>query len=132
MDKMPHRTLHDIQEESWQIAEEKGFHQGRTGGRDDTLVRLCLIHTEASEAAQVVKRCWCDPPLPAVRETLATELADIVIRVCDLAGCLDIDLEQTVLAKLEANRMRPRLYGTPWSGQGDSNPSKEEYRAPPQ
>lgn len=49
--------LWQMQQRIHACMEEKGFHEGRTGnGRDDTLVRLCLIHTEVSEAADVVKK----------------------------------------------------------------------------
>jgi NTP pyrophosphatase (non-canonical NTP hydrolase) len=35
------------------------------------------------------------------------ELADIVIRTCDLAGGLGIDLEEEIKKKMEINRSRP-------------------------
>lgn len=107
------RSLNDIVFEAWTIAEDKGFHNGRTAGRDDTLLRLCLVHTEVSEASQVVKRHGVTPQsLPDI----ADELADVVIRVADLAGCLGIDLGKSVEAKLARNRERPHLYGTPQEG----------------
>lgn len=104
-------TIAELVRQSWQIAEDKGFHFGRDAGRDNTLLRLCLIHTEVSEAAQEVKRHGTADP--AVRHRLALELADVLIRCADLAGCLDLDLQEACLAKLEANRQRPHLYGTP-------------------
>lgn len=91
------------------VAEDKGFHAGRTtDGRDDTLIRLGLIHTEVSEAMQEVKRHSVDN-----RATIGEELADILIRVGDLAVCLSIDLEAFVIAKIAKNKTRPHLFGTP-------------------
>ena len=40
-----------------------------------------------------------------------TELADIVIRVFDLAGYLGIDLEQEIIDKMAFNRTRKRHHG---------------------
>lgn len=109
-------TLTELVREAWGNAEEKGFHDGRSGGRDDTLIRLCLIHTEASEAAEVVKKKWTFPPTPEVAEAFADELADILIRVGDLAGCTGVDIAEAVAKKMERNRLRPRMYGTPFEG----------------
>lgn len=104
-------TIAEMQIDAWQTAEDKGFHDGRSGGRDDTLLRLCLIHTEVSEAAQEVKRHGTGGR--AVLDRVASELADVLIRVGDLAGCLDLDLESAVRAKMAQNRNRPERYGTP-------------------
>lgn len=41
----------------------------------------------------------------------ADELADIIIRTCDLAGFLGIDLEDRVSAKMDANEARPARHG---------------------
>lgn len=106
----------DLQTEAWTTAENKGFHDDRPGNnRDDALVRLALVHSEVSEAIQRVKRHW---PTAGVRGdlTLGDELADILIRVADLAECCGIPLEHCVLEKLEANKLRPRLYGTAKEG----------------
>lgn len=102
-------TLNQWRSECWRLAEQKGFHAGRGNSRDDTLVRLCLIHSEVSEAVQEVKRRGPE----AAREQLAEELADVLIRVFDLAGCLEIDLNAAVAAKMAKNQARPHLYGTP-------------------
>lgn len=106
-------SLAQIVAQVWADMETKGFHAGRGTSRDDTLVRLCLVHTEVGEAAQVVKRHWAEGAPDWVRGQLADELADIVIRVADLSGCLGIDLQQAVLDKMAVNRSRPYLYGTP-------------------
>ncbi len=107
-------TISELQKEAWELAEEKGFHGGNTGNfRDVTLLRLCLVHTEVSEAAQGVKRHWDGLPTNAQRTEFAEELANTVIRILDLAGCVGVDLEEAILHKMEANRKRPHMYGTP-------------------
>jgi NTP pyrophosphatase (non-canonical NTP hydrolase) len=106
-------TIRELQHKAWSTAEQKGFHDGHTSGRADTLLRLCLIHTEVSEAAQEVKRHWTDSPGEDLKDRVAGELADILIRVADLAGCIDVDLEMATAAKLVANMARPHQYGTP-------------------
>ena len=112
-----------LQVEAFDIAEEKGFHAGRTASRDDTLVRLCLIHSEVSEAVQEVKRGWMDNLTPeeranqrALREKVGEELADVLIRCADLAECIGVDLQEHVIQKLKKNRARPTGYGTPHEG----------------
>lgn len=121
----PALTLAGLQALAWGIAEEKGFHKGRTASRDDTLVRLCLIHSEVSEAVQEVKRHWRDavPSTEAesearesLRSRVAEELADILIRCADLAECIGRDLQAAVSEKLEKNQSRPVGYGTPHEG----------------
>lgn len=109
-------TIADLVEDSWQVAEDHGFHSGRTNTRDDTIVRLCLIHSEVSEAVQEVKRHGVDSP--EVLSDLSMELADILIRVGDLCGCLGLNLEGAVKTKMDANRLRPKFYGTPFQEKG--------------
>jgi NTP pyrophosphatase (non-canonical NTP hydrolase) len=103
----------DLQNEAWSIAERKGFHEGRANGRDDVLVRLCLVHTEVSEAVQGVKRHWKGQGDDVTRSIVGEELADAVIRIMDLAECLGINLQGEIAAKNMKNADRPRLYGTP-------------------
>lgn len=103
-------TLRDIQREAWACAHDKGFHADQPMDRTHTLLRLCLIHTEISEAAQAVKRHGI--PAPGLGE----ELADACIRIFDLAEGLGIDLEEAIAQKMRVNRVRPVRYGTPWEG----------------
>lgn len=66
-------------------------------------VRLVLIHTEIDEAAAAK---------PHSAE-FAGELADIAIRLGDLAEGSGIDLGRAVTYVMAKNAKRPRLYGTP-------------------
>ena len=40
------------------------------------------------------------------RKGIEVELADAIIRICDLAGALDLDLSAAIYEKLEYNRNR--------------------------
>lgn len=44
-------------------------------------------------------------------ENFAEELADVAIRLADLCGGLEIDLEKAILAKMDKNSERPYLHG---------------------
>ena len=108
--------LNSWRDACWKLAEDKGFHDGRANwDRDDTLVRLCLLHTEVSEAAQLVKKRWADSPTAVDLREFGEELADVFIRLADLCCCVGVDLDGAVRAKMAKNAARPHLYGTPWT-----------------
>ena len=67
--------------------------------------KLCLIHSEISEAMEGHRKGLMDDKLPK-REMLEVELADAVIRICDLAGALDLDLGGAIADKLAYNLQR--------------------------
>ena len=78
---------------------------------------IALIHSEASEALE----CWRDDDmnLMFVRDKrnnfkpigFPSELADIIIRVLDLAGALGIDLDSVITTKVEYNKTRTFRHG---------------------
>ena len=59
--------------------------------------KLCLIHSEISEALEVLR----------LENSIGEELADAVIRIMDLAEYLDIDLNQEIFIKHNINKTRP-------------------------
>jgi len=65
--------------------------------------RLMLISGEVSEAHEALRK--------KDSANFAEELADIVIRVADLCGGLNIDLEQEVIKKMKINESRPYKHG---------------------
>lgn len=65
--------------------------------------RLALISSEVGEATEAIRHEDYD--------NLAEELADIVIRVADLCGGLDIDLENEIKQKMYENQRRPYKHG---------------------
>ncbi len=68
--------------------------------------KLCLIHSEVSEAMEGHRKGLRDDKLPD-RLAIEVELADAVIRIADLAGALGLDLGGAIADKLEFNANRP-------------------------
>ncbi|AOA58180.1 nucleoside triphosphate pyrophosphohydrolase family protein [Acinetobacter larvae] len=66
---------------------------------------LCLVHSEISEAMEGYRKNLMDDKLPH-RPMLEVELADAVIRICDMAGGLGLDLEGAIHEKLAFNASR--------------------------
>ncbi len=67
--------------------------------------KLLLIHTEISEATEGVRKDLMDDKLPH-RKMVEVELADALIRICDLAGAMGLDLGGAVAEKLAYNATR--------------------------
>jgi NTP pyrophosphatase (non-canonical NTP hydrolase) len=73
--------------------------------KDAIGMKLCLIHSEVSEALEGFRTNEQDKHLPH-RSSLEVELADAIIRICDLAGALDLDLGGAMAEKLAYNQSR--------------------------
>jgi NTP pyrophosphatase (non-canonical NTP hydrolase) len=67
--------------------------------------KLCLIHSEISEAMEGHRKGLMDDKLPH-RPMVEVELADAIIRCCDLAGALGLDLGGAIAEKLQFNAQR--------------------------
>ena len=67
--------------------------------------KLCLIHSEISEAMEGHRKGLMDDHLPE-RPMIEVELADAVIRIADLAGALGLDLGGAIAAKMAYNAHR--------------------------
>ena len=67
--------------------------------------KLCLIHSEISEAMEGHRKNLLDDKLPH-RKMLEVELADAMIRIADLAGALGLDLGGAVVEKMAFNATR--------------------------
>ena len=111
--------LRDIQHDAYNTARMKGLHDNLNPlpMREQTLIRLALIHTEVSEATQIVKRHGITPQ---VHGLIAEEFADTIIRLAELAHHLHIDLDAAVAMKLDFNKTRPMHFGTPEEQRHDS------------
>jgi len=94
-------SLNEMIKEYGIYAKDKGFWDKVDINKDSAVIRLCLIHSEVSEA------------LDAYRDGLdmSEEIADIVIRVFDFCYRYNIDLETAIKDKMKINYNRPKLHG---------------------
>ena len=72
----------------------------------ETGTMIALIHSEISEAMEGFRKNLNDDHLPH-RRMAEVELADAIIRICDLAGKENSDLGGAIKEKLEYNLNRP-------------------------
>ena len=84
--------------------EEKGFMTpSELSDSHNVLAKLMLIVSELSEAAEAVRFCN--------QENFEEEIADALIRILDLTGTMNIDIESAVIKKMMVNEGRPYLHG---------------------
>lgn len=66
---------------------------------------VALMHSELSEALEAHRKNLMDDKLPD-RHGIEVEFADCIIRICDTAAALDLDLAGAIIAKNRYNRQR--------------------------
>ena len=92
-------TLDELSKESHQIAVEKGFWD-----KERPIVELLMLCvTELSEA--------CEADRHGDEDNFKEEIADTFIRLFDLCGALEIDIEHEIKKKMEVNKTRPYKHG---------------------
>lgn len=67
--------------------------------------KLMLIVSEIAEAMEADRKKLMDDKLPD-RDGREVELADAIIRICDLAGAYNMDLGGAIAAKMKYNTER--------------------------
>lgn len=110
-------TLYDLGVVAYWDNRAKGFHtptekRGRTD-YDGIMKRLALSVSELGEAIDAVRDGpWAPSPHmgPGVPH-VAEEIADCIIRLCDLAHTHDYNLGSAIASKLKYNRKRPHKHG---------------------
>lgn len=130
--------LDEIAQACFKTAKSKGWwkkYKGRKLTPDELAAKLCLIHSEVSEALEEVRS---SRPITETRFTIpfeltgdtvvghvregaqklgdkpegfASELADVVIRVFDLCGYLGIDIAEAIRMKMAYNEQRTYKHG---------------------
>lgn len=121
------KSISELQKEVHANAIAKGWYEKEKSVPE----HLALIHSEVSEALEADRKedmvCWNDTVnifkiIPnnnafmgifadLIKDTFADELADIVIRVMDLAEWKGIDLQSHIEAKMRYNSLREHKHG---------------------
>jgi len=106
-------TMQDFTKRAHQTAVSKGWWDGVDDADAIVPEKLCLIHSEVSEALESYRNgedmLWItDTGKP---EGLLAELADVVIRCADLSEALGLDLGSAMSVKMDYNDTRPHRHG---------------------
>jgi NTP pyrophosphatase (non-canonical NTP hydrolase) len=108
------KNLRQMQNEAHENAKSKGWWDG-IEKKDLTVIpeKLCLIHSEVSEALEDYRDGKLEESMLENGKPVGfpSELADVVIRIFDLCGHLEIDLEGAILRKMAFNATRPHRHG---------------------
>lgn len=114
---MTELTVRQMAADAWKNSDAHGFHNdGST-----VVEKLMLVVSEAAEALESIRNGeenlgalkYSTTPLGFREKPIGfmSELADIVIRVGDLAGIVGGDLAVAIEAKMAYNRTRPFRHG---------------------
>lgn len=81
------------------------------GDNDNTPSKLCLMHSELSEALEAYRAG--NPPDDKIPEFsgIEAELADVIIRIMDFGKMRNLRIAEAVVAKISYNHSRPYKHG---------------------
>ncbi len=113
--KLTEESWHDfvawfsmVREAVHRNARSKGWYDG---GERNVPEQLALIHSEVSEALEALREGNPPDKHCAGFSSFEIELADIVIRVMDLAAYKNVRLGEAIKAKAQFNETRPHKHG---------------------
>lgn len=100
------KYINDVTELCHGLARESGWWDGVDVNAPFVIpAKLCLIHSEISEAMEGARKDLMDDHLPH-RKMIEVELADVMIRIMDLAGAMQLDPGGAMVEKLLYNTQR--------------------------
>jgi len=119
-----YRSLNEYRDKAYNYAKSNGFHDEE----HSLATRLMLTVSELSEVLESDrKNNWTKEAIhynegfsdesykkwfeENVKDTVEDEIADALIRLFDIAGKYNIDLDFHVIAKMKYNEMRPYKHG---------------------
>ncbi len=91
--------LNELSKEISEWREDKGF----ITSWKNMLEKLMLVVSEVSEAAEAYRK--------DDKKHFKEEIADTFIRLFDICGSLNIDIEKEIKKKMEINKNRPQQHG---------------------
>lgn len=108
-------SIRELQRDVHALAVSKGWYEGVPHAGDLTWLsaRLALIHSEVSEALECVRDgdLGAHVGVTGKPSGLPSELADVIIRVLDLAESIGVDVQEAIRIKHEFNKTRPPKHG---------------------
>lgn len=108
--------LNELRDMVHKHANEHGWWEG---DNENFLSKLCLVHSEVSEACEAFRESgpksinftWYNEERNNKPEGVPSEFADIIIRVLDMCGHWNIDIQAAVEEKEAFNRTREYRHG---------------------
>ena len=129
-------TIKELQKRAFQQSTDKGFHDnepevGTPYWIEHDSMKIALMHSELTEALEELRngrhpsltyysggteyptaiQLIDGTPLDGKPEGVPSELADVVIRVMDYCEARGIDLQASIIEKLDYNATRSRMHG---------------------
>lgn len=96
-----------VQGEAVEIAKSKGWYD------DPVSVDRCLnlIHGEVAEITEALRMGNPDDAKCPGHSEAEVEVADVIIRIMDLANRMNWDITSAIFSKMEYNKTRPYKHG---------------------